>query len=636
MSKMRLLLFLLIPGYFLYSQSSETISVLKREISKSTPDSNRIKIFGDLCWEYLPIQLDSSLKYGLLELKLSQQLNRKADEAQSLSDLGSVYNRAAKYDSALVYYQQALKIRSQLGHSEKMAGIYSNMATVYTRLAKYKEAIEINFKALKVFELLNQPEKMGNVLGNIGTLFSDLKDNTNGQKYFHKALSLAKQTNAERLIASCLLHLGALKLDAQDQDSSVYYFRESMKIYSKLEDAYGLGTLFNNLGTIHYRAGKSDSAIYYFEKALKIKEESGDSYGTGLTHLYLGQTYKLKNKKDKALFHLEASVVALKQLGNYLNLIDAYTSLAEIYEESNNPSKSLAYFKIVQLYKDSIFSEAQQRTLAEMKTKYETEKQENEIKLNEEKLRAKENRFQFIIALGASLFLFAGILSYLYYVRYKRKQKELRERSVLEAKDKERTRIARELHDNIGSTVSFITTKADTLIGKVGENEELRNALNEVKETSSNVMSGLRDTIWTLNKKEISNFELADKLKTYVKKHSVIATAFDDQMINEHFTDGDKVLHLFRASQEIINNCNKHSKAKKIKIVFRESDSFFIEIDFNDDGIGFNPEECMNKTGHYGLKNLQSRMNDLGAELKINSSPGMGTQIICRLACNSA
>jgi signal transduction histidine kinase len=611
------------------SEENQVFIQLKKEWKKAKSDSAKIKWAGDLCWEYIPVQLDSALCYARKEIYFSLKSKRKSDLGQAYSDIGSVFNRSGQYDSAVFYYKQSINIRHSLKQNEKLAGVYANLATVYTRLSKYKEAIEINYRALKIFELLNAKEKMANVLGNIGNLFYELNDNTNAQLYFHKALSLVKGSNDERLKASCLLHLGGLKLEAQDLDSSVYYYELSRKIYSDLNDLYGLGTLLNNLGSTYFKKGNADSAIINFEKALKLKNESGDTYGIGITYLYLGQAYQSKGDIDKALIYFEKCIGALKELGNHLKLIDAYAALARIYESKNMLTKSLENMRLMQAYKDSVYNDAQQRTLAEMQTKYESEKQETELKLNEEKLANEKFRTKIIIFFIVVIFACGLILVYFFYKRYTMKQIRMREESMRETREKERARIARELHDNIGSSVSFISSRTDSLLKEINENEELKKTLLEVKESSGEVMSGLRDTIWTLNKNRISNFELADKIKTYTMKHSLAEVKINDTMEAERGMDGEVVLNLFRCVQELVNNANKHSKATVLSIVFTESDKNAICIDISDNGIGFDPEEAKNKKGHYGLNNLSARMNEIGAGFTIISEPGQGTR--CRL-----
>jgi signal transduction histidine kinase len=130
--------------------------------------------------------------------------------------------------------------------------------------------------------------------------------------------------------------------------------------------------------------------------------------------------------------------------------------------------------------------------------------------------------------------------------------------------------------------------------------------------------------LWTLNNQTITNYDLTDKLKVYIKKHLIIPNKINDASLKEQVLSNDVVLALYRCVQEIINNTNKHSKASHVNIHFSSSEILKFNISIEDDGIGFEEKE---QEESYGLRNLRSRLRDINAELVISSEKNKGTTI---------
>lgn len=190
----------------------------------------------------------------------------------------------------------------------------------------------------------------------------------------------------------------------------------------------------------------------------------------------------------------------------------------------------------------------------------------------------------------------------------------------------ERNRISRDLHDNVGSMVSFVSTKIDWVLKHKNINEDAVDDLQQVKENAHEIMLGLRETIWTLHDKIITNTDLADKLKVYIKSHLLIPYDIQDDIKSEMNMGNEVVLNIYRCCQEVVNNINKHSEATRVTIEFKNSQTTCFEMSLNDNGKGLSKED-LNKEDHYGLNNLRLRLQEVGAIIEIESSQNKGTCI---------
>lgn len=206
--------------------------------------------------------------------------------------------------------------------------------------------------------------------------------------------------------------------------------------------------------------------------------------------------------------------------------------------------------------------------------------------------------------------------------RVRKKQKEIeQERRLFEQK----TRIARELHDNVGARLSMMLNTVDWISKKpdIGSGD-----LSEIKENTKSIIQGLRDAIWVMDKSEISGEELFDKIKYYsglVAKNQPVRLAFDQSpQLSAIKLDTNQALNLFRIVQESLNNALKYARANEIKITMECQMPNGLKLTIVDDGIGFDPENVLR--GH-GLHNLQARAEEIKAQLQIKSCEGKGTCI---------
>ena len=614
------------------SQTRQIDSLIKLE-SVLVQDTQKVKLYGDICWELMSIDVAKSLIYAQKQLALAKKINQDQIVAQAESDLANVYNRKGEYENALAHYYIAVELRKKLKQPIKIAGIYSNIATVLSRQSKYEEAIEINFKSLKIFEEIGDENKQALTLGNIGTIYYELNQNKSAYSYFLQGLKFSRIVNNKSAEANSLLNIGGIKFDENDLDSALFYFYASKKILEENNLHYGLGNIYNTIGKVFAKRNNYESAIEFYEKGLKNRIEFEDEYGVGVSNLSIGEALLFQKKYSEAISHLEKSEIIFVKTHSLIKLKECYNTMSSALELKGDLVSSLKYNRLCSEIKDSLFTNQMAEQLLEMNAKYDSEKKEALLKLNELELEKQRLKSYYTTITFSITLLAIVITSLLLYFRYKSKQKlkfetevnrqeSLRYKTVIESLEKERNRISSELHDNTGAHISYIISKTDFILNSdLTDKEDLKN----VKSSAQDVMTSLRETLWTLNNKSITNHDLIDKLKVYIKKYLLIPNKISDNSPNEYVLQNDAVLAIYRCVQEIINNINKHSEAKNVNIIFSSSENSKFNIALEDDGIGFTEVE---KEESYGLRNLRFRLKEINAELNISSEKDKGTRIV--------
>ena len=209
-------------------------------------------------------------------------------------------------------------------------------------------------------------------------------------------------------------------------------------------------------------------------------------------------------------------------------------------------------------------------------------------------------------------------------------RKELQQLQVQKELQQERSRISRDLHDNIGAYTSALIAGINQLKNDESNKEE---NITELNDYASSIMGYLRETIWVLNKSHLTFTAFSDRFKNYagriIKNYPHLSLQFHEQIENERELSPQFSLNLFRIMQEALQNACKHADASVVKISF--SSNHNIQLNITDNGKGINSEK---RDDSYGLQNMNERAKEIGFELDISSQAGRGPTVL--LTENSA
>ncbi|MCT4629422.1 ATP-binding protein [Winogradskyella sp.] len=234
-----------------------------------------------------------------------------------------------------------------------------------------------------------------------------------------------------------------------------------------------------------------------------------------------------------------------------------------------------------------------------------------------------------------------SLISFLFYnqkrfrTQQSRKESELKNALIrIETQNKlqeQRLRISRDLHNTICAQLTFIISSIDNLkYGFEIKNEKLIRKLETISSFTSGAIYELRDSIWAMNKSEITFEDLQTRISNYIDKAHLYDTKVqfvfnveDSVDISKKFTSVEG-MNIHRVTQEAIQNSLKYARASKIKVnVSKNILNYVFKI--SDNGIGFDIASV--KSGN-GFNTMRQRISSIGGELKINSKENQGTEII--------
>jgi len=218
-------------------------------------------------------------------------------------------------------------------------------------------------------------------------------------------------------------------------------------------------------------------------------------------------------------------------------------------------------------------------------------------------------------------------------------EKSDRERAI----ELERSRIARDIHDDLGAQLTRITMLSESARGQLDQPEQARAGLSVIYDTARSLTRAMDEIVWAVNPKHDS----LEGLASYLEKFAVdfLGTAgvecqLDFPIDFPEWTLTSEVRHnTFQAFKEALNNLVKHSGASEATILLRTEGREF-ELVVQDNGCGFVPGSAMARgdladldrlSGGNGLENLQRRLSKVGGVCRIQSAPGKGTRVVFRV-----
>ena len=422
-------------------------------------------------------------------------------------------------------------------------------------------------------------------------------------------------------------------------------YKKALSFNFQNNDSILIPSLYNNLGALYLdNINKPDSALYFYKKSasfLKNNPQFSKADNLFINFINIGATYEYLDKLNLAKsYYKKADTIKLKdnQLSNKIFIKE---NLAKINQKTNNYKLAYEYLNEFNNLSDSLNKKEHQRGIAKIKEQYDNEKLRADNLVIESK---RKQNLNFLI--GALVFiLFGGIFAFLIHKNTRKKQKlaeqekaletqklatVLKEQELLsidamiEGQEKERQRIANDLHDDLGGLMATVKLHFNALKDKqtpelyTKTNTLIDEAYNKVRSVAHAKNSGVIAKQGLL--KAIT--EMTDKISALNK---ITIDVIDHGLENR--LENSLELTIFRIVQELITNIIKHANATEATIhITNHDDSLNIMVE--DNGIGFNPSQITKTKKGMGISSIDKRVEHLNGNMTIESEPNKGTTII--------
>jgi len=568
-------------------------------------------------------------------IALSKVAKLPALTAYGFQDYALVLKKQNLHREALRYNDSALEIYTTLRDTNKMAVVYANIGNNYKNLNLFDKAISYHLKALRYADSQQNHRAVARAWNNIGLIYERTGDHEKALSNYLKMERPALESGDKRTISVCYGNIGASYQNLKQHEKAIHYLTLARKLNAAKGMRQELTMNLTNIASSLNSLEKYDEAAAISEEAAQLAKEINDEESLGYAHMCIGVALRAKKRYTESEKMLKSALEIAEKIENNPLLMIAEEEIARLYADQNKPAQALEHFQKLAALKDTMYNAERHEQVASLQTQYETEQKDRELAeqrmaLTMGTLQMEKKNKLLIIAILSVGMLGAIITILIRNSKFKQKQMQqdaaLMQAATISKIQEEKLRISRELHDNIGSQLTFINTSLQSL----AQGEPKQGVLQETQVLTLNTIRELRNTVWLINKEEFTIDEFGVKLRDYVK------TLHTNGLNVQLSVDGEthqklKALatsHLFRMVQESINNAVKHAGAKNILIQI-QADVTAITLLVKDDGCGFDftPDIA---NGH-GLQNMRARAAELGGNFFITTAPGKGTSINIRM-----
>lgn len=640
---MKLLLTILFSLYiFTLPAQNNVIDSLLARLYAATDKFETAKLNLHISKHYEGIDLKKGTTFAYQSLQFTDSDSLIAEAS---NQLGRFYFFMAELDSAVFYFTKAKETLDRLNDPKSVAIIDISLGAVLLRQGDYNGTIKTLTESATYFEETGDKLNAAKCYSNISSALAELENYKQAIKYNENALTIFEEQNLLPFQLITLPNLAAQHYKNGDTLKAIDYNLEAEKLATKMGNKRSLSIIYNNLGSI-FLDSDPERAKEYLEKTIQLKNELNLKAGIEVTLGNLGYLSMKNGNYNMAVSYYKqvADIVKGKQL------VFTFNQIKTCYSKLNQPALALQYADKAQHLNDSILNAENQKVFTEIQTKYETEKKEKEIfelqtKNLEVEFKKNRNRNLLFIVIG----ILAGTIFFVYILlksskrkrivaeqNLKIKQQEITQilknqelngiDAIITAQEEERSRIADDLHDNLGSKIATLKLYIEELKTQKSKAKEKEILEEKLKLLADETYKEVRKIAHNKNFGALINQGLIPSVKNIAGEISMAENLQIDVIninVNKRIKNNIEI-QVFRIVQELLTNIIKHAGATEATIQFSEDENG-LNIMVEDNGKGFDINKV---TFGLGLTNIEKRIENIDGNLVIDSTPGNGTTVI--------
>ncbi|MFT3678724.1 MAG: histidine kinase [Ferruginibacter sp.] len=630
--KRYIVLFLCIIASSVSAQTA-IIDSLHKNVYAAKNDQQKLEALLALCEQYQSLQRDSLDLYAPEVAELAAKSNNKKYKSLAALVNSNWYQRWGWADSALAFLEPEFS-KNPVDNSEtrdiyfKISRAKAMSLGSKSRLA---EALEVLYKMLPEAEKYKDTLTIGLTCNTIGSITIARQQPKEAIAWMQRAIDISgKSKRFEEVLAPAYLNMANAYVQLGKPDAAEYYIHAGLPLCQKIQNLYYTATALRIQANIYKNARKYPAAEKALLEMMAIRKKINPENFFVEDNLQLADFYANSGQIEKAIAICEENLnkgdlhsVSNNETRTFNNdpkiRMDYLEVLAQYYKQANKLTNYQSTLEELIAAKDSFYAANSAEAIAELQTKYDVQKKE--ITILQQKIDLQRQNFMFYgLLLLTSILIIAGVILFSNY-RKKQLQKTalmmLEEKkqageAIKKAEEKERVRIASDLHDNLGAYAAALVSNIN-YIDIPDTDEKNRTALAELAGNSNAIISQLNDTIWVLKKDALNLTAISDRIKNFIAK---INKSYPDMQIEvsenietDHLLPSSQAFHLYSIIQEAINNALKHSKGNFILVKFEASGSWTVTI--QDNGNGLQGNERTKNSGN-GLSNMKRRSDEAG------------------------
>lgn len=545
-----------------------------------------------------------------------------------------LYKTHEKFDLGLLVTDSL--IQQNISKSLKAKG-YVEKSIIFSKKGDFETSIQLLKKAIPIYEAEKNKKGISTTFKMMGNIFFNIRQQKDAVTYFKKAIEIYPEEGNSPAVAGIYNNISRAYRAMNMRDSALYYQNALKEVaFNQTEDQEIIFMAYLNEADYATMDNDLIRAEKNITKAIDVAENLGNISMKAAGLQIRSQIFISQKKYNLAIEDVKSSIEILKSIDSQTKLRASQDLLIELYKLSGRYKEALDELQSYEKEYNTQRVQAIQDNLKELKIKYETA--EKDLKLSEQSLALKIKESERNLFLGSSIaltLLALLILSVLYQqkkvarqklVQLKTEQEIASLKSLMTGEEKERSRIARELHDGLGGILAAARMQLSNLSSEVSHQK-----IPAVEDLLLKASTESRRISHNLLPENLVKLGLDDALKDFIhgiNEGKIIEVEYHSIGLEERLPENVE-LSVYRIIQELINNIIKHSGATKALVQLHKNNGI-LAITVEDNGKGFgNPSDI-----GIGLSNIESRLSLLEGKISIDTTEQKGTSVYIEISLN--
>lgn len=346
---------------------------------------------------------------------------------------GLMHRNVSEYPEALESLNRAINYAEKCENIDFKVIALNMMGVVHRRKEEVREALDYHKKALELAETKGSNSKTGmrNIAvarNSIGNIYISLRQPELAEKEFVESTKIEEKTGNDLGLAINYQNLGSIYEERGQLDTALMFYRKSMDYNIKINSKLGRVICSNSIGQIYLKQKRYKEALQIIKPTIKEAEEIGDQYYLAMANLNYGWALKEEGNIKESRKYVEKALKQSQDRNMGYFVAESYRVLAEISEKGGNYKEALKFYKLFSENEDKYLNESNQRYVADLILKYDSERKKSQIDILEKEneianLKLEDNKKIFSIAV-ICLSLLGGIFFFIYRQNRLRREKE--------------------------------------------------------------------------------------------------------------------------------------------------------------------------------------------------------------------
>ena len=598
--------------------------------ANSQPDTVRVDRLNALAFNLRTNEASQArLQAAQQALRLAQCLRYRRGLLNAHFNLGYYYRGCSKYDSAIYHTKLSLKLAEQVhGDYDRTRGLY-NLSRIYYDEGDYSSSLASSLQGLALARAIRNRRAEAFQLIQLSGVRIALGEYEAARTELDQALRISQSIKNYIGMGHAYVGLGDLNRQQARWNLAGQYYAEAASSYQRAHNSTGLLAVQLNIAEMTDRQGNSLAARRAATRLLRLARQAEMGTTASRARLLLARTFLATNQPDSACHYGQRSLAATLRNGLRPETLEAARLLAQAYAQRSRWDSAYHYQALASVYLDSLTGEAARRRVAALQGEAARSQQAHQLLLlrqrgrllaQRQELARLRYRQQVTALAGLALLLLGLSVGALWHFRRRERQRQ----------EALRTRIAADLHDEVGSILTQISMQSTLLRDGGYAHVQQQTYLDQMAEASRRAARQMSDAVWSIDARYDSASSLFDRFRDHA--HEVLSAAgleidfSADPSLTAVAVPLATRQALYYIYKEALHNVVKHAQAQQVRVRLRRAGRL-LELEIGDDGRGLPPQV---RIGGQGLANMRMRAAAVGGSIVIDSV-GPGTRVVVRL-----